>query len=91
MNHLPNSVPEATAKSKIYRPFTGEEGESEHQTFNKRFAAVFGADLTDSVERLFSSSWHVCTDVCCSLEAKTVTELMCAKEWIQQLEGLFTA
>ncbi|OCH89148.1 hypothetical protein OBBRIDRAFT_733044 [Obba rivulosa] len=37
-----------------------------------------------AVERLFSSSRHVCADTRCSLKAETITELMLVKEWIRQ-------
>jgi hypothetical protein len=37
-----------------------------------------------SVERLFSTSRHLCTDVRNSLKAETITQSMCAKHWIRQ-------
>lgn len=37
-----------------------------------------------SVERLFSISHHLCTDVWNSLKAETITQSMCAKHWIRQ-------
>ncbi|KIJ57959.1 hypothetical protein HYDPIDRAFT_60283, partial [Hydnomerulius pinastri MD-312] len=36
-----------------------------------------------SVERLFSSSRHLCTDQRSSLKAETVTRSMCVKRWIR--------
>ncbi|CDO75398.1 hypothetical protein BN946_scf184855.g1 [Trametes cinnabarina] len=36
-----------------------------------------------SVERLFSSSRHLCTDVRASFKATTITEAMCVKHWIR--------
>lgn len=35
-----------------------------------------------AVERLFSSSRHLCTDVRASFKAQTITEAMCIKYWI---------
>jgi hypothetical protein len=49
---LPKSVSEATKESKIYSVFNGEEGESDHHTFNERFDAAFGADCVDESGRL---------------------------------------
>ncbi|EKM50366.1 uncharacterized protein PHACADRAFT_263627 [Phanerochaete carnosa HHB-10118-sp] len=36
-----------------------------------------------SVERLFSASRHLCTDLRSSFRAQTVTEAMCVKQWIR--------
>ncbi|KAG8940951.1 hypothetical protein FRC04_004865 [Tulasnella sp. 424] len=46
------------------------------------FLAIQGSAV--SVERLFSSSRHLCTDVRSSMKAKTITQAMCAKMWIKQ-------
>jgi hypothetical protein len=43
-------------------------------------------DAIVSVERLFSRSWHLCADQRLSFKAKTLTLVMCTKEWIR--EGL---
>ena len=37
-----------------------------------------------SVEQLFSTSRHLCTDVRNSLKAETITQSMCTKYWIHQ-------
>ncbi|EMD31269.1 hypothetical protein CERSUDRAFT_60338, partial [Gelatoporia subvermispora B] len=50
----------------------------------KDFLAIPGASV--AVERLFSGSRHACADTRCSMKAATITELMCAREWIR--EGL---
>jgi hypothetical protein len=49
------------------------------------FLAIPGASV--SVERLFSKSRHLCTDLRGLLHAATVTEAMCARQWLH--EGLF--
>jgi len=36
-----------------------------------------------SVERLFSRSRHVCRDTRSSFKAQTITEIMCAKKWLE--------
>ncbi|EIW75322.1 hypothetical protein CONPUDRAFT_66111, partial [Coniophora puteana RWD-64-598 SS2] len=36
-----------------------------------------------SVERLFSSSHHLCRDSRSSMAASTITEVMCAKKWLE--------
>ena len=40
------------------------------------------------VEHLFSGLRHLCTDLRGSLKAETVTEAMCAKQWLR--DGLFS-
>jgi hypothetical protein len=49
------------------------------------FLAIPGASV--SVERLFSESRYLCTDFRGSLKVATVTEAMCARQWLH--EGLF--
>lgn len=48
------------------------------------YLAIPGASV--AVERVFSSARHVCTDAHSSLKAKTISTIMCCKEWIR--EGL---
>ena len=36
-----------------------------------------------SVERLFSSSLHICRDTQSSLKAESITNLLLAKKWLQ--------
>lgn len=43
--------------------------------------AIPGASV--SVERLFSKARHICADTRSSLKARSITELMCCKEWIR--------
>ena len=49
------------------------------------FLAIPGSSV--SVERLFSKSRHLCTDLRGSLKAETVTEAMCARQWLR--DGLY--
>ena len=49
------------------------------------FLAIPGASA--SVERLFLKSRHLCTDLRGPLKVATVTEAMCARQWLH--EGLF--
>ena len=46
------------------------------------FLAIPGASVL--VERLFSKSRHLCTDLRGSLKAATVTEAMCARQWLHK-------
>lgn len=45
------------------------------------FLAVMGTSV--SVERLFSSSRHICRDTRSSLKADSITNLLLAKKWLQ--------
>ena len=36
-----------------------------------------------SVERVFSKSRHICSDLRCSLKAETITQALLAKVWIR--------
>ncbi|EIW87284.1 hypothetical protein CONPUDRAFT_45943, partial [Coniophora puteana RWD-64-598 SS2] len=36
-----------------------------------------------SVERLFSNSRHLCRDTRSSMQASTITEVMCTKKWLE--------
>ncbi|KAF5372244.1 hypothetical protein D9758_004983 [Tetrapyrgos nigripes] len=49
------------------------------------FLAIPGASV--SVERLFSKSRHMCTDLRSSMKAETTTKAMCSKCWLR--DGLF--
>lgn len=52
----------------------------------KDFLAIPGSSV--SVERLFSSARHLCADARSSLQAKTITEAMCSKQWMKEgVEG----
>lgn len=51
----------------------------------KDFLAIPGASV--SVEHLFSKSHHLCSDLRASLAAKSVTEVMCARQWLHN--GLY--
>ena len=44
------------------------------------FLAIPGASV--SVERLFSSSRHICQDLWSSLQSKTIAELLLSKKWL---------
>lgn len=44
---LPSTVPTATKDSKIYSVFNSKPGETDHQTFNRRFDAAFAAELVN--------------------------------------------
>jgi hypothetical protein len=46
------------------------------------FLAIPAASI--AVEQLFSSTWHLCNNVCSSLEAQTIMEVMCTKIWLKQ-------
>lgn len=50
------------------------------------FLAIPGSSV--SVERLFSKSWHLCTDLRCLLKAATITEAMCACQWLKYYDVL---
>lgn len=54
VKQLPSSVLEATRQDKIYRVMTGPipKGETQHETFNRRFDALFGEDCRDPNGRL---------------------------------------
>jgi hypothetical protein len=89
---LPTSVPLATDADKIFAVMNSPEGESTWHKFNKDheqdfliiscmacdFLAIPGASV--SVERLFSKSRHLCTDLQGSLHVAIVTEAMCARQ-----------
>ena len=45
------------------------------------YLAVPGAIVP--VERMFSRSRHLCKDTRAPLRAKTITEVMCMREWLQ--------
>ena len=45
------------------------------------FLAIPGASV--AVERLFSRSRQVCTDVHSSLESQTVSQVLCIKKWLE--------
>ena len=49
------------------------------------FLAIPGSSV--SVERLFSASRHLCVDTRSAFKAETISEAMCAKEWLRN--GLF--
>ncbi|KIO15967.1 hypothetical protein M407DRAFT_86587, partial [Tulasnella calospora MUT 4182] len=52
----------------------------------KDFLAIPASSV--SVERLFSSARHLCTDARSSLQARTITEAMCSKQWMKEgVEG----
>jgi hypothetical protein len=58
---------------------------SDHLLHGTWFLGIPGASV--SVKRLFSKSRHLCTDLWGSLHAATITEAMCARQWLS--EGLF--
>jgi hypothetical protein len=51
-NVLPPSVPPGTKDDKIWSVMNGDAGETAHETFNRRFDAMFGEDCRDSMGRL---------------------------------------
>jgi hypothetical protein len=44
---LPSSVPNGSKEDKIWAAMNSDEGETPHETFNKRFDAMFGEDCRD--------------------------------------------
>ena len=54
VKQLPSSVPEATREDKISRVMRADipHGETQHETFNRRFDALFGEDCRDTTGRL---------------------------------------
>ncbi|KAG6894014.1 hypothetical protein C0992_007838 [Termitomyces sp. T32_za158] len=55
-SNLPPSVKQGSKSDKIWTVMNAEEGETPHETFNRRFDAMFGEDCCDSNGRLE----HVC-------------------------------
>jgi hypothetical protein len=51
-SNLPQSVQNGTKEDKIWRVMNMEEGETAHETFNRRFDAMFGEDSRDAAGRL---------------------------------------
>jgi hypothetical protein len=53
-NSLPQSstIPVGTKEDKIWTVMHSEEGEKAHETFNRRFDAMFGEDCRDTAGRL---------------------------------------
>jgi hypothetical protein len=51
-NGLPQSIPLGTKKDKIWMVMHTEERETAHETFNRRFDAMFGEDCRDTAGRL---------------------------------------
>lgn len=51
-NGLPQSIPLGTKEDKIWTVMHSEEGETAHETFNRRFDAMFGEDCRDAAGRL---------------------------------------
>ena len=51
-NNLPVSVPLGTKEDKIWTVMNMAEGDTAHETFNKRFDAMFGEDCRNSVGHL---------------------------------------
>lgn len=51
-NVLPISVPQGTEGDKIWSVMNRDAGETAHETFNRRFDAMFGEDCRDSMGRL---------------------------------------
>ena len=51
-NALPLSIPKGTKDDKVWSVMHADEGETVHETFNKRFDAMFGEDCLDSMGRL---------------------------------------
>lgn len=70
-SRLPLSLPAATCEDKIYTVFKRVTGESEWETFNRRFDLVFGDELRDENGRLqyFRRGEHGMDLVCKYLEA----------------------
>jgi hypothetical protein len=51
-NGLPQSIPLGTKEDKIWMVMHTEERETAHETFNRRFDAMFGEDCRDIAGRL---------------------------------------
>jgi hypothetical protein len=51
-NSLPKSTPFGTKEDKIWTVMHTEEGKTAHETFNRRFDAMFGEDCRDTAGRL---------------------------------------
>ena len=51
-NSLPSSVPNGSKDDKIWAVMNSDNGETPHETFNKRFDAMFGEDCHDLHGRL---------------------------------------
>ena len=51
-NGLPQSIPLGTKEDKIWTVMHTEECETAHETFNRRFDAMFGEDCRDTTGRL---------------------------------------
>lgn len=51
-NGLPSSVPLGSTEDKIWAVMNSDDGETPHETFNKRFDAMFGEDCRDLHGRL---------------------------------------
>ena len=51
-NNLPQSVQQGTKEDKIWSVMNTEECETAHETFNRRFDAIFGEDCRDDAGRL---------------------------------------
>jgi hypothetical protein len=51
-NGLPSSVPNGSTEDKIWAVINSDDGETRHETFNKRFDAMFGEDCRDLHGRL---------------------------------------
>ena len=47
-NGLPSSIQTGTKEDKIWRVKNADGGDTAHETFNKRFNAIFGEDCCDS-------------------------------------------
>jgi hypothetical protein len=47
-NALPPSVPNGSKDDKIWAVMNSDDGKTPHETFNKRFDAMFGEDCRDS-------------------------------------------
>jgi len=46
-NGLPSSVPNSSKEDKIWAVMNSDDGKTPHETFNKRFDAMFGEDCHD--------------------------------------------
>ena len=55
-NGLPSSVPNDSTEDKIWAVMNSDDGKTPHETFNKRFNAMFGEDCRD----LHGCLHHVC-------------------------------
>jgi len=51
-NGLPQSVQQGTKEDKIWTVMNADERDTPHETFNRRFDAMFGEDCRDSAGRL---------------------------------------